>query len=236
MEILKPWSSSSETISTVPAFPSLRTTALPTSSASASWNARRIVDARSLAAGMSFSLSLPRSGFPVSNVVLQAIVRWRRLRPEIAGFGFVVSVLIKSTHIACIETERSWRREIFVDVRQIETEVIAASEVISLVQHRPYLCLRDRSGCSGGDVDRAVGNQLEVSLYFIIHQDVDVHTQASAERSLSQQEGFRQRQDRRSHASIHVHLLEATSVGFCIDQHRRENHRDTRGRGQDIPE
>src|SRR6478752_9769805 len=66
MEILKPWSSSSETISTVPAFPSQRTTALPTSLASASWNARRIVDAQSLAAGISSSLSLPRSGFSLS--------------------------------------------------------------------------------------------------------------------------------------------------------------------------
>src|SRR5882757_11303516 len=148
-EIRRPWTSSSETISTAQAFPSLRTTALPTSSASASWNARRIVDARSLAAGMSFSLSLPRSGFPVSNVVFQAIIRWRRLRPEITGFGLVVSVLIKGTHIACFETERSRRREIFVDVSQIESEVIAASEIIGLVEHRPDLCLRDRSGCPG---------------------------------------------------------------------------------------
>src|SRR6266849_3199243 len=52
IEIRRPYSSSSQMFSTVPAFPSVRTTALPTSSDRASSNARRIVDARSFAVGM----------------------------------------------------------------------------------------------------------------------------------------------------------------------------------------
>src|SRR3984893_10196724 len=46
METRRPWTSSSPIASTVPAFPSARTTALPTSLASASSSAWRIVDAR----------------------------------------------------------------------------------------------------------------------------------------------------------------------------------------------
>jgi hypothetical protein len=45
MEIRRPWSSSSQMFSTVPAFPSVRTTALPTSSVCACSNLARITDA-----------------------------------------------------------------------------------------------------------------------------------------------------------------------------------------------
>src|SRR3982750_465910 len=55
IEIRKPWNSSSQTRSTVPAFPSVRTTALPTSSDCASSNAPRIIDARRLTDGMDVS-------------------------------------------------------------------------------------------------------------------------------------------------------------------------------------
>src|SRR6202795_1628416 len=51
-EIRKPCISSSQTLSTVPAFPSVRTTALPTSSVWACSNSPRIVDARTFAVGM----------------------------------------------------------------------------------------------------------------------------------------------------------------------------------------
>jgi hypothetical protein len=44
-EIRKPWNSSSQTFSTVPAFPSVRTTALPTRLDCTSPKAARIVDA-----------------------------------------------------------------------------------------------------------------------------------------------------------------------------------------------
>jgi hypothetical protein len=44
IEIRKPWNSSSQTFSTVPVFPSVRTTALPTSSDWASSNGLRIID------------------------------------------------------------------------------------------------------------------------------------------------------------------------------------------------
>src|SRR5258706_8244788 len=44
IEIRKPWNLSSQTFSTVPAFPSVRTTALPTSSDWASSNGLRIID------------------------------------------------------------------------------------------------------------------------------------------------------------------------------------------------
>src|SRR5882757_585920 len=55
IEIRRPWNSSSQTFSTVPAFPSVRTTALPTSSDWASSNAPRITDARSFTDGMDVS-------------------------------------------------------------------------------------------------------------------------------------------------------------------------------------
>jgi hypothetical protein len=45
MEIRRPWSSSSQMFSTVPAFPSVRTTALPSSSVCACSNLARITDA-----------------------------------------------------------------------------------------------------------------------------------------------------------------------------------------------
>src|SRR5947209_13282830 len=56
IEIRRPWSSSSDTLTTVPAFPSIRTTALPISSASDCCNACRITDARCLALGETFRL------------------------------------------------------------------------------------------------------------------------------------------------------------------------------------
>src|SRR6266550_3580045 len=52
IEIRRPCNSSSQTFSTVPAFPSVRITALPTSSVWACSNAPRIVDARTFAVGM----------------------------------------------------------------------------------------------------------------------------------------------------------------------------------------
>src|SRR6267154_3166679 len=52
IEILKPCISSSQTFSTVPAFPSVRITALPTSSNWACWNSPRIVDARIFTVGI----------------------------------------------------------------------------------------------------------------------------------------------------------------------------------------
>src|ERR1700730_18524391 len=52
MEIHKPCISYSQTLSTVPAFPSVRITALPTSSVWACSNSTRIVDARIFTVGM----------------------------------------------------------------------------------------------------------------------------------------------------------------------------------------
>src|SRR6266516_2583315 len=52
IEIRRPCNSSSQTFSTVPAFPSVRTTALPTSSDRTSSSAPRIVSAWSFAVGM----------------------------------------------------------------------------------------------------------------------------------------------------------------------------------------
>jgi hypothetical protein len=49
IEIRKPWNSSIQMASTVPAVPSVRVTALPTSPASASSNAWRIVNAQRFA-------------------------------------------------------------------------------------------------------------------------------------------------------------------------------------------
>src|ERR1700736_7017633 len=54
MEIRKPCISSSQTLSTVPAFPSVRITALPTSSVWACSSSPRIVDARTLTVGMGY--------------------------------------------------------------------------------------------------------------------------------------------------------------------------------------
>src|SRR5258705_371916 len=61
MEIRRPCSSSSQTPSTVPALPSVRTTAFPTSSDCAFSNALRITDARSFA-GMSPANCMRRTG------------------------------------------------------------------------------------------------------------------------------------------------------------------------------
>jgi len=52
IEIRRPWISSSQILSTVPAFPSVRIAALPTSSAWACSSSLRIVDARTFAVGM----------------------------------------------------------------------------------------------------------------------------------------------------------------------------------------
>src|ERR1700736_4035473 len=52
IEIRRPCNSSSQTFSTVPALPSVRITALPTSSVCACSNAPRIVDALSVTVGM----------------------------------------------------------------------------------------------------------------------------------------------------------------------------------------
>src|SRR5438105_1348854 len=58
IEIRSPWSSSSQTFATVPAFPSLRITALPTSSFSACSNSQRIAEARSFGVGIGDAASL----------------------------------------------------------------------------------------------------------------------------------------------------------------------------------
>jgi hypothetical protein len=58
IEIRKPCISSSQTLSTVPAFPSVRIAALPTSSDWACSNSPRIVDARTFAVGMGQCLQL----------------------------------------------------------------------------------------------------------------------------------------------------------------------------------
>jgi hypothetical protein len=60
IEIRRPCRSSSQTLSTVPAFPSVRITALPTSSVWACSNSPRIVDARTFAVGID-DLSLKRA-------------------------------------------------------------------------------------------------------------------------------------------------------------------------------
>jgi hypothetical protein len=62
IEIRRPCNSSSQTFSTVPAFPSVRTTALPTSSDRASSSAPRIVNAWSFAVGMVASEIRPCEG------------------------------------------------------------------------------------------------------------------------------------------------------------------------------
>src|SRR5438270_12346694 len=54
----RPWSSSSQTFATVPAFPSLRITALPTSSFSACSNSQRIAEARSFGVSIGDAASL----------------------------------------------------------------------------------------------------------------------------------------------------------------------------------
>src|ERR1700685_728738 len=80
----------------------------------------------------------------VTKPARQRTIRWRRLDPEITGFELVISVLIETAHIVCFETEKAQRRKVFVDVSQIEAEVVAASEVIGLIEHRTDLRLRDR--------------------------------------------------------------------------------------------
>src|SRR6266481_5828605 len=80
IEIRRPWNSSSQTFSTVPALPSVRTTALPTSSDWASSNAPRITDARSFTDGMDVSevrrvsrhRDLTESADPARNGVIAA--------------------------------------------------------------------------------------------------------------------------------------------------------------------
>src|SRR5260221_548495 len=81
--------------------------------------------------GMPTNLSLLRTGFSGTTVVLQRVIRGRRPHPEITSFGLVISVLIKGTHIACFEPESGWRRKLLVDVSQTESEAVAAREVIS---------------------------------------------------------------------------------------------------------
>src|SRR6202043_2704373 len=120
------------------------------------------------------------------------------------GFGFGISVLVKRTHITGFEAGGAGRRKVSVDVGQVESEAVAASKVRGPIEDRADLRLRDGSRSPCGDVYRAVRHQLKISLHLVDDQDVNVHTQTSGGRAVSQQEGFRQRQDRRRHASVHV--------------------------------
>src|SRR5205085_12235505 len=77
--------------------------------------------AHAIGKGMMRHISLQRGGHPITTSILQEIVRWWCFRPEVTGFGLVVSGLIESAHVACLESERAWRRKVLVDVSQVES-------------------------------------------------------------------------------------------------------------------
>src|SRR3954449_11079031 len=94
----------------------------------------------------------------------------KRRSPGLARSRLLISVLIQRPHISGVEPFRGGGRIIARDIGEMEAQAVALRKIISREDDRAGLRLGDRRQAAGGNVDGAVGDELEIAFDLLVDE------------------------------------------------------------------